>query len=103
MKQPNTVRRNLKKARTQCDETALLAVVEELLDSHLQLMDRVAELEKAAGHRAPGDRPARQGTPGRRPAVNKDVAGRGTGEPRRTERPTGRSNRKTTDMDRGII
>ena len=38
-----------------------------------------------------------------RKEVNRDVAGKKTGEPKRTEKATGRNNVRTTDMERGII
>lgn len=103
MREANAIRRSLKKARGRAKDVALLDVIDELLELHVRLMDRVAALERRPGNKAPSGRPAREGTPGQRKEVNRDVAGRRTGEPKRTERPTGRNNRKATDMDRGII
>jgi hypothetical protein len=95
-------------------ENALFGMIDGLAGLQLQLMERVAALEAAArGVALPGGRagaePGKErpdaapvGTPGARPEVGRDVAGEKTGEPLRTEAPTGRSSEKTTDMDRGI-
>ena len=91
-------------------ENALLGMVDGLAGLQYQLMERVAALEAAASGTAVRTKPAgkgttraRRGLPGMRPEVDRDPAGRSTGEPKRTERATGRNNRKTTDIDRGIV
>ena len=104
MSDAKAIRRNvgaLRKKSTK--EGAILDVIDDLLDLHVRLMDRVAALEARPGNRAPSGKAAREGTPGQRKEVNRDVAGRRTGEPKRTERPTGRNARRTTEMEKGII
>jgi hypothetical protein len=104
MSDAKAIRRDLGALRKKSTkEGAILDVIDDLLDLHVRLMDRVARLEARPGNRAPSGRPAREGTPGQRKEVNRDVAGKRTGEPKRTEKPTGRNSRKTTDIDRGII
>jgi hypothetical protein len=99
MKEANAIRQRIKKARGTKKDAALLDVIDDLLQLHIRLTDRVAELERQVG------RKAARATPGRRTGVEREVVvGRPKpNHPRRTERPTGRSNLKTTDMDRGII
>ena len=107
-------------------ENALLGMLDGLAGLQLRLMERVAALETIVGRavsvaasavdtadidadtgdpdvdaRAPR-RPTRTSTRARRGASG-DRAAKDTAEPKRTERPTGRNNRKSTDIDRGII
>jgi hypothetical protein len=104
MKEVKTLQQNLAKLRKRSkDNPILLELIDNLIGLHLQLMRRVAALESRPGNHPPSNKPAREGTPGQRKEVNRDIAGRRTGEPKRTEHPTGRNNRKTTDIDRGII
>ena len=103
MSEAKSIRQNLGKLRKKSKDAALLDVIDDLLDLHVRLMDRVAQLEKRPGNGQPSGKPAKEGTPGQRKEVNKDVSGKKSGEPKRTEKPTGRDGRVTTDMDRGII
>lgn len=104
MKEVKSIRQKLGKLRKQVKgDGGLLDLVEELIELHVRLVDRVAALEKRPGNHSPSNKPAKEGTPGQRKEVNRDVAGKKTGEPKRTEKATGRNEVLEGDMERGII